>query len=144
MKVLVEKNTEAPGLSRASCIALGLMLSYGAASRRPRRTIATFADLAQIPAEEQDVVLTDEQRSLLFRARYWLHVVASKPQTTLAVCSQCGAAYVRSPGASVPSRCTYNPFCDGKVVWAGKATVKEVSPSPDPGEGAGVAADAVG
>ena len=63
MKVLVEKNADAPGLSRASCIALGLMLSYGAASRRPRRTITTFADLAQIPAEEQDVVLTDEQRS---------------------------------------------------------------------------------
>lgn len=144
MKVLVEKNADAPGLSRASCIALGLMLSYGAASRRPRRKITTFADLAQIPAGEQDVVLTDEQRSLLFRARYWLHVVASKPQTTLAVCSQCGAAYARSPGASVPSRCTYNPFCDGKVVWAGKATVKEVSTSPDPGERAGTAADAVG
>ena len=112
MKTIIEKNPDAPGLARASSIASAL-LRYHRVDR--------FVDL---PTSDE-VELTGEQWSLLRRSRRHLGRLTRRPEVTLAVCAQCGAAYTRVPGASMPKRCTLSPGCTGRVVWAGRAAVRQ-------------------
>ncbi|WP_067783705.1 hypothetical protein [Actinomyces vulturis] len=111
MKIVIEKNTDAPGLSRASCIAMALMRATGA------KTFAELKNFASVAS------LSDEQRELLIKSRYHLDRLTLKPEATLAVCDNCGKAYTRTPSTSLPKRCTLSDLCRGEIVWAGRARV---------------------
>lgn len=110
MVTVEESKPDAHPLSRASSISIALMRHFGS------------PDFASLKGEElESVSLSPEQLGCLQRSRRWLALLRLQPETTLAVCEDCGAVTIRIPRVTLPKYCSTTPGCHGRISWAGRS-----------------------